>query len=360
MTHDRVTGYGNDFLRTDLKAWNIRERATTAGLLVLIAEFDRRKLYRDDGYDSMHAWCVTELNMSDYTAYAYVRTARLSRRFPVILPMLADARLNVTAIVQLKPYLRAGNVEQLLTLAAGQSKAALAALLAQRFPRTESLPLVVCTTAQATVAVMSEQPCTSAPCPAEPEGDLWPATIPAEVPLATVPAPTVRPAVQPIAAARYDVRFTMGQEMQDDLSLACDLAADEVPSGDLAGVFHLALKAYIDAKQKKKFAATERPRPPKCSPKAGSRHIPAHVKRAVWERDSGRCTFVGSGGHRCEARRHLEYAHIAPFANGGPPSVPNIRLRCHAHNQLEAERSFGAEFMRHRRERAIEERRPSG
>ena len=35
-------------------------------------------------------------------------------------------------------------------------------------------------------------------------------------------------------------------------------------------------------------------------------------------------------------------------------SVEGIRLRCRAHNQYEAERVFGAEFMRHKREQARE------
>jgi hypothetical protein len=33
-------------------------------------------------------------------------------------------------------------------------------------------------------------------------------------------------------------------------------------------------------------------------------------------------------------------------------TVENLRLRCRAHNQYEAERTFGTEFMRHKRESA--------
>ena len=82
------------------------------------------------------------------------------------------------------------------------------------------------------------------------------------------------------------------------------------------------------------------------------RYIPAHVKRGVWERDQGQCTFVGDTGQRCESRKFLEYDHVDPVARGGQATVQGLRLRCRGHNQLEAERTFGAGFMSAKREDA--------
>jgi hypothetical protein len=50
----------------------------------------------------------------------------------------------------------------------------------------------------------------------------------------------------------------------------------------------------------------------------------------------------------------LEFDHIDPVARGGQPTVERMRLRCRAHNQYEAERIFGTEFMRHKRQAARE------
>jgi len=87
-----------------------------------------------------------------------------------------------------------------------------------------------------------------------------------------------------------------------------------------------------------------------CSlPTTRNRYVPARVRRAVWERDGGQCTFVGASGHRCESRRFLEFDHIDPVARGGRATVEGMRLRCRAHNQYEAERTFGAGFMRQKR-----------
>jgi len=80
------------------------------------------------------------------------------------------------------------------------------------------------------------------------------------------------------------------------------------------------------------------------------------VKRAVWERDGGRCTFTSDDGHRCEARVGLEFDHIVPVACGGESTVGNVRVRCRPHNQFAAEQAFGADFMAAKREAARLER----
>jgi len=76
------------------------------------------------------------------------------------------------------------------------------------------------------------------------------------------------------------------------------------------------------------------------------------VKRAVRERDQGKCTFVSETGQRCCSRRGLEYDHVIPVARGGEATIENIRLLCRAHNQYEAECTLGAGFMSQKREQA--------
>jgi hypothetical protein len=71
----------------------------------------------------------------------------------------------------------------------------------------------------------------------------------------------------------------------------------------------------------------------------------AAVKRAVWERDGGRCTYVSPEGRRCDSRWRLELDHVEPAARGGPSTVEGLRLRCRAHNILHAEESFGRAYM---------------
>lgn len=78
----------------------------------------------------------------------------------------------------------------------------------------------------------------------------------------------------------------------------------------------------------------------------GSRHIPMAVRRAVWERDGGCCSFVGAGGRRCRSRYQLEFDHWRAFSLGGTHAVTNVRTFCRAHNFHEAERVLGRRLMR--------------
>jgi 5-methylcytosine-specific restriction endonuclease McrA len=123
-----------------------------------------------------------------------------------------------------------------------------------------------------------------------------------------------------------------------------------VPSADIAEVFERGLDAVIEKLEKQKFAKTARSRPSRGS--ESERYIPAEVRRTVWERDHGRCTFVSEHGKRCEALKRLEFDHIDPVARGGQATVDSIRLRCRAHNQYTAECTFGARFMEKKREAA--------
>src|SRR5436190_13450977 len=92
-------------LLRDLTSLVARDRATTAELLAHLAEVDARKLYRPAGYPSMYAWCMGELNMSEDAACKRICAARMARRFPAILPAVADGRLHLSTVVMLAPHL---------------------------------------------------------------------------------------------------------------------------------------------------------------------------------------------------------------------------------------------------------------
>ena len=69
-------------------------------------------------------------------------------------------------------------------------------------------------------------------------------------------------------------------------------------------------------------------------PLARSRTIPAAVKRQVWERDRGCCSYVDrASGRRCGSRHLLEIDHVVPYALGGSAEPSNLRLLCAAHHR---------------------------
>ena len=139
---------------------------------------------------------------------------------------------------------------------------------------------------------------------------------------------------------RYEVRFTASAQTREKLRLAQDLLRHAIPTGDPAEVIDRALTALLEDLARKKFAATKRPRASRgTSP--GSRDISVKVRRAVWIRDRGACTFVSKSGRRCNERAFVEFHHADPYGVGGEATVQNIQLLCRAHNAYEGELFYG-------------------
>jgi 5-methylcytosine-specific restriction endonuclease McrA len=163
----------------------------------------------------------------------------------------------------------------------------------------------------------------------------------------------------PVRPERFLVQVTIDKSTHDKLRYAQELLSHAVPRGEVAQVIDRALDALIAQLERQKFGAARRatdavPGPQRSTHK--TRYIPAAIRRAVWKRDNGQCTFVGSSGKRCAARKLLEFDHVEPVARGGTASVEGMRLRCRAHNQYEAERILGTSLMSRKRAEAAKSR----
>ena len=195
------------------------------------------------------------------------------------------------------------------------------------------------------------------------------------------PAPArvnAAPAVgsKPLGSQRYRVEFTASARYVELLEEARDLLQHRVPDRDVARVHELAMEAFVELLRKRRRAERSGPRravdeaaparvndveadraaPERvagagdaCVSTRAKRHVPAAIRRAVWERDSGRCTFEDLSGRRCGERAGLEIHHEHAFALGGPTTLDNLRLLCRAHNGLLAERDFGRAHVERRK-----------
>jgi hypothetical protein len=362
-----------------LAALLAKERAFTADVVACIAEVESRQLYREAGYPSMYAFCVGVLHLTEAAAYKRIEAGRAAQQFPEILCALAEGRLHLTAVVMLAPKLTPANAGELLAAATHRTKREIELLLAERFPRPdlpERIRPLAPAAAEATAAAPANFANSSALPTTTSAAELAPGRVaPADEqpilgPTAPTPAPAApgrmkepgpTPRVTPLAPQRFALQLTIGESTHQKLRYAQELLGHYSPTAELALVLDRALDALIAQLERAKFAATEQPRSAR-RPARGSRTIPARVKRAVWKRDKGRCTFVSDSGHRCEEKTDLEFNHKLEFARGGEATVEEIELLCRAHNQFKAERTFGAEFMRHKRAEArgarAEARRP--
>ncbi len=327
------------------------ERRATAKLIAHLAEFESRSLHLAQGFRSLFGYCRHVLHCSEHEAYNRMHAVHAARRFPVILALLAEGRLHLTAVRLLAPHLRNEDHLALLGGAIHRSRREIVSHIARWFPSPDvassirKLPNVppaammrpeVAHGPAAEVAPRSQAADGSATEPRGPgaaiSGAAGPMPGSRSVPIAH------RPVVAPLSADRYRLQVTLQEPAHDDLRCLQDLMRREIPDGDPAVIVARALKLLRQETERRAFASTTKPRLGQAQ-KPGSRHIPAHVERAVWQRDEGQCAFEGPTA-RCNARSFLEFHHMRPWVVGGPPTAENIALRCSAHNAYEADVYF--------------------
>jgi hypothetical protein len=365
----------------------------------------------------MFVYCTKVLHLSESQAFLRIAVARASRKHPMLLAMMADGRLHLTAIGLLAPHLTRENRDRLLARAVHKTKREVEELIVEIAPRPDvpvsvrklperrtlptAGPLVTPNRGNGPMLEFGRDPSLELrPDGVAPEAGvlrdeaatrhdtrdsaLAASAIPVATPVVASPPVSV---VQPLSPGRYKVQFTASAEFHRKLERLRALVGSSGPGRDLAAVIEQAITEKLDRLEARRFARTKAPRQgqpeppprmgsgrspspngaPEASPEwaleraAGSRHIPAAVRRAVHQRDGGRCCYVDEQGRRCPERDRLEYHHRHPFGLGGAHSVANVGLVCPAHNAFLAECDYGREAMnRHRRSRSRASPAPPG
>jgi 5-methylcytosine-specific restriction endonuclease McrA len=390
----------DDQLLVRVKELVRQDRVTTARLLAHLGEMEERKLYCREACSSLFTYCVEVLHLSEPAAYRRVKAARLARRFPVVLEMLADGSIHLAALDVLAAHLTDDNHRALLAEARHKTKREVEELAAHLRPlpdvtsvvrklpepRLREIVRAASPVPEVTITKLSFKTGAGEAPPPGPgvSGDapLTPQPAKGSRPSVSDPNPGHRSVIAPLSPARYRIQFTAGAETYRKLRQVQELMRHRVPDGDPAAIVDTALTVLLEKLLGEKTRTTTRPRRNKQSarkstagkhgsgPAPGSgeenheesstpgtgeaprrraaagkpnetRHIPAAVKRAVWRRDGGRCAFTTPNGRRCSSRGSLEYHHVEPYMLGGRATIGNIALRCRAHNEYEGELQFG-------------------
>lgn len=345
MDHDlHLDRLSDDALLDGIGAAVQNDNEQTAVLLRYVAEVDRRSLWQRCGHSSLFEFLVQRFHVSEAKAYRRIRAARAGREFPVLFDMVARGELHLTAIHMLAAHLTTDNHRAVLAEAKHKRQKELAQLLARLAPqpdlpsRVRKLP-----TPRAERPAVESTPLLSLAERAEARSA---DTTPIAPPVPSPPAPPPRaPDPKPLSPGRYGLHVTMSEETNKKLERLQGLHAHEIPDGDPAKIVDRAFDALLEKTLKRKAAITDRPREQATPRSGGSRHIPAQVRRVVWERDGGTCAFVGEDGHRCNETRFIEFAHLEPWGRGGAHTTDNVGLRCRVHNGYEAVRDYGPLFM---------------
>jgi len=297
------------------------ERHLVVQFVVELAGFAKRELYRELGYTSLFYYCVRQLGLSKSSAFRRSEVARLIARLPVIADRLAEGRLSIRALVELREVLTQENHAELLARAEGKSQEEAQLLAVEYKPKPVPRDVV-----------------RALPMPLAPLVEL------SAVPAGTKPPPRPPEVVKPLTPELRRLNVTVSADFMAELEQVRAALSHKCPDGNFEQVVREAFKLVLERDRKRK-ALTDRPRAQSETPGENDRYVPAAVKRAVWERDQGRCTWPMGDGDVCGSSHQLEFDHDLEVALGGKPTIGNIRLLCKSHNLMKAEQHLGRNFM---------------
>ena len=283
-----LTHLSDALLLRELSVLVTNDRATTARMLAHLAEVDVRRLYAPAGYSSLFAYCVEELRMSEDAASKRIQAARAARRFPILFTAVAEGRLHLSAVCLLAPHLTPENVDEWIESASHRRKAEIEMHRARRFPSPAGPPMVRPLTAMSFQHAPGHVD--SSPIPQLPE--------------------------------QFLVQVTIPEDTHEKIRYARSLLSHAVPTGDLVQLIDRAFDALIAQPEKRKVGAGTRHRATRDGgslrrerrPETRGRYIPAHVRRAVWERDRGQCNVRRSPW---PSVRLTQLSRVRPCGSGG-------------------------------------------
>ena len=272
-----VSGLSDDQLLEQTTRLALLDHQIQVFVIDHLLEIEARGLYLSRGFPSLFAYVARGLGYSDASAWRRINAMKLCARIEGARERLRDGSLTLDAAAQLQAAFERRDRER-----ARLMRGAGAGMGSATKPNGAAPP--------ASAQAAPIQGAASAKLrPAQPAQDrAIPALAPADQPLtlsATQPAPT--PASAPKRHARTASAGTLPSKTPRDP----DRGATSAPK--------------------------------RCA-RAG-RAIPAAVRRQVWQRDEGGCSYVDPvSGRRCGSSHLLQVDHIFPYALGGRPGKTAI------------------------------------
>jgi hypothetical protein len=308
----RLGALSNREVLQGLRSVLVASRRLTAEVVAHLSEVEERRLHLEAGYSSMFDYCVQRLGLSEGAAYRRYQVARLARRFPAILGLLASGELSLSVLVLLKAHLNASNASALLAAVARCSVARAREVLVEWFPQPDVpsyLRKLPERSGLAAPEALAERPaCAEQPVFAAfglksekvaeavrlPTASVSSARPTAEcghtAPRGSVsrshpeppglPCPPLHPAparIEPLSPGRYKVQLTADATLKAQLELARALMRHAVPNGDFGVIIGRALELLIERLKKERFGARPRRGAPRSSEVAASRIPPANA-----------------------------------------------------------------------------------
>lgn len=218
-------------LLEDTKKLVIQERGILVKFLYHLNEIDRRKLYTELKFQSLHDYCTKELKLNEASAHYRIVTARLMDEIPTIIPKIENGSLSLSNLTLAVRHMKENKIDS----------------------TAEKIRILTA------IENLSKKEC--------------------EIKLYELSG-AERPKLTNLTIK--DETYLLLQKARD--LLATPLTHDEL--------LQLLINAFIEKMKNEKFKTSTNAT--LHSPDYVTRVIPAAVKKAAYERDGGNCTKCGS------------------------------------------------------------------
>jgi hypothetical protein len=301
-----------------------KERELSLDVLRHLREIERRSLYAERGYSTLFEYAVQELKYSQGAAHRRIASMRLLKDIPEMEEKLELGEMTLSTLARAQTFFR----QEKAHVKSREYKIEILKVLENKSAREVERELV----------------CRS-----------------------SKPEKLIPDRLRPVSETHTELKVLLDADTLRELEELKDLLSHARPNATLRELLKFALQETLTRlrprppqarSQSKPKAAPHTPlrvaeRAPfptsktqDTPPRKPSRYIPTEVKRVVWQRDRGKCSYIDPlTGKHCDSKHSLEYDHIYPAALGGESSEENLRLRCRTHNQLEALSIYGHQKM---------------
>ena len=293
-----------------------QERELLTEILWHLKEVSDRRLYSARGFSSVFDYSVKELKYSEAAAGRRIAAMRLLVEIPEIAPAIQNGTLNLSAIGSVQSFFKKEEANQ-----------------GKKYTKEEKRKVLE------SIASKSKRECEKLLAILSPESALGPEKI------------------KPLTESHTELRLIVNEETLKKFEKLRDLLAHQNPEGSYGKLLDLIAEMALDqvdpARKEariqsrkvdtKKLVATPVDSDKSKSPALA---ISASVRRQVYLRDGGQCTYQDpKTGRTCGSTFKLEMDHIVPKALGGTSESQQLQLRCRNHNLWEAVSKLGKETM---------------
>ncbi len=346
----------HDSLIANTKSLVQRETEITLKVLFHIQEIERRRLHIERGFSSLHEFCVKYLGYSDGSAARRIQASRLLKAHPELETKIEKGEITLSVAAQAQNFFYSEMKVQNKIYSKEQKQEILQSLVNKSSREAEKELLKIS-----------------------------PQALPKEK-------------LRQVTAEQKELRVILDQDLIQEFEDLKSWLSHKIPNGSYQDLIREAVKIANQELKKKKLGSEKKSRnetkilaekpkvereeaiqAPTAEQKPESRvetpndrvqtpesqaqtqilqekltlsekrtrTIPLNLKREVWKRDQGRCTFIDSKTKRkCDSKVRLEFDHYKiPYAKGGAHATDNLRLVCRQHNTQNALHQFGRRKM---------------